>query len=77
MGYKAYMTFRSEPPSTNALVFATKEEAENYAIDLLSRWFVPTGYEVRESSDPVTDQWVDGKGLLKVGAPEGTEPHSL
>ena len=39
--------------STNACVYATKKEAEAAGTELLSRWFVPTASEARESSDPV------------------------
>lgn len=39
--------------ATNALRFATKAEAEGYGRELLSRWFVPTSFEARPSSDPV------------------------
>jgi hypothetical protein len=37
----------------NALVFATQEEAEQNARDLLMRWFVPTDSRAVESTDPV------------------------
>jgi hypothetical protein len=43
----------------NALVFATKEEAENNARDLLMRWFVPTDSRAIESTDPVNYSYVD------------------
>lgn len=53
MSYAVYMTFKSEPPSTNACRYATAKEAERAGDELLSRWTYPTGYEVRESADPV------------------------
>lgn len=39
--------------STNALRFATKEEAEKAGIELLSRWWVPIDSRAAESNDPV------------------------
>lgn len=71
--FKAWMLFRSEKPATNALAFATHEEARMYADDLLARWMMPTGYEIRESDEPVTDRWIDGQGLQKVGTDD--PPH--
>ncbi len=44
----------------NALVFATRDEAERNARDLLLRWFVPTDSRAVESSDPVNYRYVDG-----------------
>ncbi len=37
----------------NALVFATKEEAQWYAKDLYNRWLLATDWRAVESSDPV------------------------
>ncbi len=39
--------------ATNALRFATQEEAELYGRELYSRWMGLDHYEVRESTDPV------------------------
>jgi hypothetical protein len=39
--------------SSNALRFATKEEAEASGKELLNRWYVPTDSRAAESSDPV------------------------
>ena len=50
-GFKAWMTFAHESPATNALVFATHEEATAAALELMSRWYVPTGYEIRPCDD--------------------------
>jgi hypothetical protein len=60
MSYAAFMLFRSEPPCTNALRFATAAEATAYGADLFARWTQPTGFEVRVSDDPVTHRWYDG-----------------
>jgi hypothetical protein len=45
----------------NALRFATREEAEGNARDLMGRWMLVRETRVVESSDPVNYQWVDGK----------------
>lgn len=59
--YAAYMQFRSEPDSTNALRFATAAEADAYGAELFSRWTMPTGFRVAETDDPITHAWIDGK----------------
>lgn len=53
MSYAVYVQLPNEQPATNAVRFATSEEAERAGNELLSRWFAPIGFEVRESSDPV------------------------
>lgn len=45
--------------TTNALRFATPEEAQRYGDDLGSRWFAMGDGEVRETSDPVTYALID------------------
>jgi len=45
----------------NALRFATYQEAYENAVDLFSRWIVPSDHRVDESDDPVNYRWVDGK----------------
>ena len=49
-------------PSFNAVVLATREEADDAARELMSRWFVPTGWDVVESDEPVnyTFDWDNG-----------------
>lgn len=44
----------------NGLRFATKEEAEANARNLMMRWFAVTDTRATESSDPVNYAWVDG-----------------
>jgi len=52
VSYKAGFKFKDQDHlSFNALVFATKEECEIYARDLLMRWYVPTGYEIVETEE--------------------------
>jgi hypothetical protein len=55
--------------SCNALVFATKEEAEQNARDLLMRWFVPTDSRAVESTDPVNYSYV-GRILTRIETPQ-------
>jgi hypothetical protein len=44
----------------NGLAFGTKEEAEAYVSDLMSRWTAVRETRVVESQDPVNNLWVDG-----------------
>lgn len=44
----------------NALCFATKEEAEGWALDLSWRWTSVRDHRAAESSDPVTHVYRDG-----------------
>jgi len=46
---------------TNALRFATKEEADAYGVDLDCRWLVPKTLESRPSADPVNYSFIAGK----------------
>ena len=62
--YAAYFT-TTNPPSpenmtTNALRFPTEEEATDYMMELLSRWYAPTGSEVRPHKDQPTHRWDNG-----------------
>jgi hypothetical protein len=60
MGFKAFFSTNNGANfSTNAIAFATREEAEQYAADLFSRWTATTNYEVRESTDPVNYRMTD------------------
>jgi len=43
--------------ATNALRFATREEAEGYGADLYQRWLGAKEWEVRETDDPVRHRW--------------------
>lgn len=45
----------------NALRFATREEAEQNAHDLMMRWFLVRDTRAVESTDPVNYRWVDGR----------------
>lgn len=45
----------------NALVFASKQEAEANAHDLLMRWMLVTDSRADETNDPVNYKWAGGK----------------
>lgn len=45
--------------ATNALRFATQDEAEKAGRELLSRWWVPTDSRAAVSSDPVNYRFDD------------------
>ena len=45
----------------NGLVFATKEEAEANAKDLMWRWILVTGSKAQETEEPVNYRWIDGR----------------
>ena len=49
--------------SFNAVVLATREEADDAARELMSRWFVPTGWEVVEVDDAVNYKFDWDRGL--------------
>jgi hypothetical protein len=51
--------------ATNALRFATKEEADAWGRDLLGRWTAAKETESRPSTDPVNYRWT-GFDLVKV-----------
>ena len=64
--FKVMVQIPGEKPSENALRFASHKEADQYGFDLLCRWFVPEGYAVEESEDPVNYRWVEGTGAERV-----------
>jgi hypothetical protein len=47
--------------SRNALVFATKEEAEASAFNLFSRWMLTEDHRAVEVDEPVNYRWHDGR----------------
>ena len=55
----------------NALRFATREEAEANARDLMGRWLLVTDTRVTESDDPVNYAWVAPGALVAHDA----QPH--
>ena len=68
MSYKYGVQLPDEPKlSFNSVVFATAEEADDAGRELMSRWFVPTGWEVVETTDAVNYKfdWDNGLQSLK------------
>jgi hypothetical protein len=57
--YAAYVILPGEAPATNALRFPTYQEADSYGFDLLTRWFAPEDYEVRQTEDKPNYRWTD------------------
>jgi hypothetical protein len=47
--------------SGNGLVFATKQEAEDNAKDLMQRWTLVTDTRADETDNPVNYKWTDGR----------------
>jgi len=61
-GFKAGMIIPGEAkPAFNACVFATTQEADNAANELMSRWFMPTGHIVEEVEAAPNYVFKDGK----------------
>lgn len=61
MSFKPQVKTGSDPTYYgNALAFATREEAEANARDLMDRWLLVTDYRAVESTDPVTHTYIDG-----------------
>lgn len=58
MSFKAEMCVSGEWCS-NALRFATRDEAEAYATDLFMRWTQPSDKRAVECDDPVTHRWTE------------------
>lgn len=50
--------------NSNALRFATPEEADAYGRHLWSRWTLVTAMRVTETDEPVTARWETGEGLV-------------
>ncbi len=65
MSYKYGMIVEGKA-SFNAVVLATHAEAEGAARELMSRWFVPTGWEVVEVDDAVNYKFDWDKGLQSI-----------
>ena len=53
--------------SFNSVVLATEEEANDAARELMSRWFVPTGWEVTETDEPTNYTFDWDVGLKATG----------
>ena len=55
------MVFVENKWNGNALVFATKKEAEANARELMQRWMLVTDTRADETDAPVNYRWIDGK----------------
>ena len=66
MSWKPAFTIGSEKNCTNGQSFATKEEAEKSAHSRFNRWTMPSEWYAIESSDPVSYQWIDGQGDVRL-----------
>jgi len=63
VGFKAEMQVLGDPKFySNALVFATRKEAESYASDLFSRWTLTQAKRVVEVDEVPNYQWDDSAG---------------
>lgn len=51
--YCVWVVVKPGDEATNAVRYATWEEADAAGRELLSRWFLPERYEVRGTDDPV------------------------
>lgn len=63
MSWKPVMIIGRSERASNALRFATREEAIASAADLYRRWTVPTGYDAEETTDPVNYARDDGRDV--------------
>lgn len=55
--------------ATNALRFATREEADAYGIDLACRWTAVREIETREMPEPVNYRWTPERGAERIEVP--------
>ena len=67
-GFKVGMQIPGEAKlSFNGCVFATAEEADGAGSELMSRWYVPVGYEVIAVEDTPNYIFKDGKSNRQEG----------
>jgi hypothetical protein len=67
MSYAPQVKTGSDPKFYgNALRFATREEAQASADELMGRWFAVVATQVVESDDPVNYRWDPALGLVDV-----------
>lgn len=52
--------------SSNALRFATKEECQQYGVDLFMRWMTLDKWQATPSDDEPTHKWERGEGVVKI-----------
>lgn len=70
MSYKPAVEVMNEPGKyhTNNLAFATREEAERSAKELMARWMLVTNWSVVESDQPVNYRLDEAGQLQEVKA---------
>jgi hypothetical protein len=72
MGYKVGFKFKNQDHlSFNAVVFATKEEADDYGMSKMMVWYMPIGYEV-VYTDEKPNYKVEGDKIVPIK--EGSFP---
>lgn len=76
MAWKPEVMVAGEPGKWhgNALRFATMEEADANAANLMGRWMAVMEYRVVEVDEPINYRWIVGKGLEPV---PGAGPNEL
>ena len=63
MNWRPMVTTDKHSWNGNALVFATKEEAEESARELMNRWYLVLDTRADETDKPVSHKFVDGKNV--------------
>ena len=63
MSFKVEVKVSNDPYTGNGLRFGTEKEANDYGNDLLSRWFLPSGFRVVLSDDAVNYIFSAGKAV--------------
>jgi Large polyvalent protein associated domain 38/C-terminal domain on Strawberry notch homologue/P-loop containing NTP hydrolase pore-1 len=71
---KSFKAASKTDGSSNALRFATAEEAEQYLHDLTGRWMGAPPMHVVESDDPVGHRWDPAKGVVYLDREKPTVP---
>ena len=64
--YPDEQSLRTTSWTSNALAFATEDEAIGYAKDLMSRWMAVTDYRVAECQDEVTHHYTAQEGAQRL-----------
>jgi len=58
--------YNEKPFYSNAVVFATNEEADRAGASKLWNWTMAEDYRVVETDDPVNYAWEDGVGVVSI-----------
>jgi hypothetical protein len=80
-GFKGFVWTSSCDPegegTSNALVFATRREAELYVADLAYRWTAVVRFEAREVTEAPTHTWINGEGVGPIGGERRMPPERV